>query len=129
MEWNRQGCYPYNPNRIPPVMDGFVAPGGKRSYEDFARQVPENLRPILDSVRQFCLSLGPNVVEDVRMHRVVFGKTMTFRWFADVEPESGGILIKVQRSRKEPAQTFRVENSQDVAEFGDIIRQAWEQIT
>ena len=110
-------------------MDGIIASGDRRGYEDFARQIPGNVRPLFDSVRQFCLSLGPNVVEDVRMHRVVFGKTMTFRWFADVEPESDGILVKVQRSRKEPAQTIRVASGQDVAEFGGIIKQAWEDIT
>ncbi len=110
-------------------MDGIIASGGRRGYEDFALQIPGNVRPLLDSVRRFCLSLGPNVVEDVRMHRVVFGKTMTFRWFADVAPEADGILVKVQRSRKEPAQTIRLENDQDIAEFGGIIKRAWEDIT
>ena len=111
-------------------MDGIITPGGRRSYEDFARQMPGNVRPLFDSVRQFCLSLGPNVVEDVRMHRVVFGKTMTFRWFADVEPEAGGtVLVKIQRSRKEPAQIIRLESDQDIVESGKIIKQAWEEIT
>ncbi len=111
-------------------MDGMFSPGGRRGYDDFVRGVPENVRPLFDSARNFCMSLGSNVVEDVRMHRVVFGKTMTFRWFADVEPESDGLLIKVQRSRKEPAQTIRIKSSQDLAGFGgNILKRAYEEIT
>ena len=63
--------------------------------------------PLFDSIREFCFSLGENVVEDVRMHRVVFCKSMTFRWFADVEPQKDGVIIKIQKNRKEPFKLFK----------------------
>jgi len=66
-------------------MVGFVSFGNNRSYEDFKKQIPVSVQPLFDSIREYCIGLGENVVEDVRMHRVLFGKSMTFRWFADVE--------------------------------------------
>lgn len=74
------------------------------------------------------MSLGDNVVEDVRMHRVVFCKSMTFRWFADIEPQQDHIIIKIQKSRKEQAQIFQVSAIKQVSELGDTFRDAYEQI-
>ena len=73
-------------------------------------------------------SLGDNVVEDVRMHKVVFCKSMTFRWFADVEPEKEGVIIKIQRNRKEPIEIIQIKNNQKVLEFSQIIKDAFEKI-
>lgn len=84
--------------------------------------------PFFDKIRDFCLSLGDNIVEDVRMHRVVFCKSMTFRWFADIQPESDGVVIKIQKSRKVPIQIIQVKKGQSVSEFGSIIKEAYEEI-
>ena len=73
-----------------------------RNYEDFKKQISPSVRPIFEALRGYCLSLGKNVIEDVRMHRVVFCKSMTFRFFADIEPQRNSILIKIRRDRKEP---------------------------
>jgi len=69
----------------------------QKETNDFKKQIPSSVLPLFDSIRKFCLSLGENVVEDIRMHRVVFGKSMTFRWFTDVEPEREGVIIKIQK--------------------------------
>src|SRR3972149_5367203 len=73
------------------------------------------------------ITFSPNEIEDIRMHRVVFGKSMTFRWFADVEPEREGITIKIQKSRKEVPQILQIKIGQ-VTEFKDIIKNAFETI-
>jgi len=86
------------------------------------------VKPLFDSLREFCLSLDENVVEDVRMHRVVFGKSMTFRWFADIEPEREGIIIKIQKSRKENPQILQIKLEQDTTEVKEIIRNAFKTI-
>ena len=78
-------------------MGSLISFGNKRTYDDFKKQIPSSTLPLFDSVRTYCLSLGDNVVEDVRMHRIVFGKSMTFRWFADIEPEREGVIIKIQK--------------------------------
>ena len=109
-------------------MNTFFSTGSKRSYNDFKLQVPSQIQSLIDSLREFCFSLGENVVEDVRMHRVVFCKSMTFRWFADVQPESDGVVIKIQKSRKIPIQIIQIKKEQSISEFGDIIKEAYEGI-
>ncbi len=109
-------------------MDEIISFGNKRNYEDFKRQIPIQVLPLFDSVREFCFSLGDKVIEDVRMHRIVFCKSMTFRWFADVEPVDEGIIIKIQRSRKEPIETIRIKKEQKISEFSQSVRDAFEKI-
>ena len=53
-------------------MEGIISFGNKRNYEDFKKQIPNSVLPLFDSIRKFCFSLGDKVVEDIRMHRVVF---------------------------------------------------------
>lgn len=100
----------------------------KRTFEDFKKQIPSSVLPLYESIREFCLSLGDNVVEDIRMHRIVFGKSLTLRWFVDVEPQDDGIIIKIQKNRKEPPQIVNVKLDQEVTELEKILREAYEQI-
>ena len=109
-------------------MEGVISFGNKRNYEDFKKQIPTQILPLFDSIRGFCFNLGENVVEDVRMHRVVFCKSMTFRWFTDVEPQKEGVTIKLQKSRKEPVEIIQIDKDQKISEFGDLIKKAYEQI-
>ena len=109
-------------------MEGMISFGNKRNYDDFKKQIPIMVQPVFDSVREFCISLGEKVVEDIRMHRVVFGKSMTFRWFADVEPEREGIIIKIQKDRKEVPQILQVKIGQEITELKEIIKNAFETI-
>jgi len=109
-------------------MDGFISFGNKRNYEDFKKQIPIPVLPLFDSIREFCFSLGDKVIEDVRMHRIVFCKSMTFRWFTDVEPEKEGIIIKIQKNRKEPIQIIQIKKDQEILEVTQIIKNAFEEI-
>lgn len=108
-------------------MDGLFL-GPKRSYDDFKRQIPADIAPAFESLRQFCLSLGGNVVEDVRAHRIVFGKSLSFRWFADMEPGKHSITVKIQRSRKEPFRTVSVEPGNSLGEIESAILDAYNTI-
>lgn len=109
-------------------MEGIISFGNKRDYEDFKKQIPSSVLPLFNSIREFCFSLGDNVIEDVRMHRVVFCKSITFRWFADVEPQKEGVIIKIQKSRKEPIGIIEFRKEQNILEFGNIIKEAFEKI-
>ena len=109
-------------------MEGIISFGNKKSYEDFKKQIPTSVLPLFDSIREFCFSLGDKVIEDVRMHRVVFCKSMTFRWFADVEPEREGVIIKIQKSRKDPIQIIQIKIDQEISEITQIIKNAFEGI-
>ncbi|WP_428325024.1 hypothetical protein [Nitrosopumilus sp.] len=109
-------------------MEGIISFGNKRSYEDFKKQIPIDVLPLFDSIREFCFDLGENVVEDIRMHRVVFCKSMTFRGFADVEPQKEGVVIKLQKSRKKPIEIIQINKSQQISEFGDLIKEVYKKI-
>lgn len=108
-------------------MDGLFL-GPKRSYEDFKKQIPVSVFPVFDSIRQYCMSLGNNVVEDVRAHRIVFGKSLSFRWFADLEPGNDSIIVKVQRDRKEPFKTITIDNETKLDELKGMILDAYNTI-
>jgi predicted transport protein len=109
-------------------MDGIISFGNKRNYDDFKKQIPIQVLPLFDSIREYCFTLGKNVIEDVRMHRVVFCKSITFRWFADVQPEKEGIIIKIQKNRKEQVQIIQIKKEQHISEFSQLIKEAFEEI-
>ena len=109
-------------------MEGIISFGNKRNYEDFKKQIPSSVLPLFDSIREFCFSLGENVVEDIRMHRVVFCKSITFRWFVDIEPQKEGVIIKIQKSRKEPIRLIQINKKQKILEFGNVIKEAFDEI-
>ena len=109
-------------------MGGLPRPGTGRTYDDFRGGVGAELLPLLDSIRGFCLGLGENVVEDVRMHRVVFCKSIAFRWFADVAPGDGGITVKIQRGRREPPAVVRVRSPGEFEAVKPALRGALESL-
>lgn len=108
-------------------MNGLFL-GPKRSYEDFKKQIPSQSFDLFHSLRQYCVSLGGNVVEDVRAHRIVYGKVLSFRWFADLEPEGDSIIVKIQRDRKEPFKTIMIKNSNEQDSIKKLIIDAYNTI-
>ena len=102
--------------------------GTGRTYDDFKKQIPAPVLPLYDALRDYCFSLGENVVEDIRMHRIVFGKSMTFRWFADVAPEKDAVVIKIQKDRKEPANIVSVNSEQDLSSLKSLLKEAYDTI-
>lgn len=108
-------------------MDMFFQ-GQKRTYESFKTQIKPAILPAFNSLREYCIALGNNVVEDVRAHRVVFGKSLSFRWFADLEPGLEDIVIKIQRDRKEPQKIITLGADDDLGEIKELIRDAYDTI-
>ena len=102
--------------------------GTGRTYDDFKKQIPAPVFPLYGSIRNYCFSLGENIVEDIRMHRIVFGKTMTFRWFADVAPEKDTVVIKIQKDRKEPANIIEINLEQNLDDVKSLLKEAYETI-
>ena len=106
----------------------IISAGYRRIYEDFKKQISPSVKPIFDSLREYCLSLGKNVIEDVRMHRVVFCKSVTFRFFTDMEPQRDSILIKIRRDRKEPQKEIMIKPSQNLDEIKNLLLDAYNTI-
>jgi predicted transport protein len=109
-------------------MDNLVFSGHNRTYDDFKKQLVPEIKPLFDSLRDYCFSLGKDVIEDVRMHRIVFCKSMTFRFFADMEPQQDSILIKIRRDRKEPQKEVQVKPGQDLNEIKNLLCDAYNTI-
>ena len=106
-------------------MENFIGVGTGRNYADFQRQIPESVKPLFDKLRTYCLSLDEKVIEDVRMHRIVFCKTMTFRWFADIEPTQSSIIIKIQKERKAEPKILEVTPKQELSEVESLLKDAF----
>ena len=106
-------------------MDGLIGTGTGRTYEDFQRQIPELIKPLFDKLRTYCMSLDEKVIEDVRMHRIVFCKTMTFRWFADLEPTEKSIIIKIQKERKSEPKILEVTPKPELSEVESSLKDAF----
>jgi predicted transport protein len=108
-------------------MDGLVT-GHARTYDEFKKQLAPQIKPLFDELREYCLSLGKNVIEDVRMHRIVFCKSMTFRFFADVEPQRDSIIIKIRRNRKEPLKEIETKPTENIDEIKSLLSDAYSSI-
>jgi hypothetical protein len=108
-------------------MGGLVS-GNSRTYDDFKQQIAPQLKPLFEEIRNYCLSLGKNVVEDVRMHRIVFGKSMTFRFFADVEPQKDSVVIKIRRDRKEPYTEIEIKPNDSLHKVKSLLSDAYSNI-
>ena len=106
-------------------MENLIGVGNGRTYKDFQRQIPETVKPLFDKLRIYCMSLDEKVVEDVRMHRIVFSKTMAFRWFADVEPTEKSIIIKIQKERKSEPKILEVTPKQELSEVESSLKDAF----
>ncbi len=105
-------------------MESIISFGNKRSYDEFKKQISPKIKPYFDLLRDFCFSLGDNVVEDVRMHRIVFCKSITFRWFLDMEPDMYTIVIKIQRNRKETFKKILIKQNDNLDEIKTRIKDA-----
>ena len=106
-------------------MEGLIGTGTGRTYKDFQRQIPEPVKSLFDKLRTYCMSLDEKVIEDVRMHRIVFCKTMTFRWFADIEPSQSSIIIKIQKERKIEPKILEVNPEQELSEVKSLLKDAF----
>lgn len=98
-----------------------------RTYDDFRNQVSHTILPIFEELRMYCLSLGKNVIENIRQHRIVMCKSFTFRWFADLEPQEDQIIIKIQKSRKEPPTVLTFSSKEEIAKVKNLLKTAYEE--
>ena len=74
------------------------------------------------------MSLGERVVEDVRVHRIVYGKGMIQRWFADIYPDIHSVTIRTQRGRKQEPLVDTVQYGDEMKTALDHIRTAYDMV-
>jgi hypothetical protein len=106
---------------------GFVSSGGP-PFEAHLEKLREPARSLMLDLRKFVTSLGANVIEEVRPHRVVYAKTLTFRTFLDVEPAVDHLIVEIRSSRQEPPTRSIIRTQQDADGLKNAIAQAYEKI-
>ena len=109
------------------IMDKLIS-SGQKNYEDFKKKLTSSVIPLLDIIRSYCLSLGTDVIEDVRMHRIVFCKSFSFRFFADIEPQNDSLIIKIYFGRKKPQKIIKLKANENMDEAKNLLYEAYNSI-
>lgn len=87
----------------------------------------ETRKKLLD-LRTFVFGLGKNVIEEVRPHRIVYAKTLTFRPFLDIQPKMNSLVISIRKSRNESTIEHTIRSGDDFEPIKHQITVAYETI-
>jgi hypothetical protein len=98
------------------------------AFESHLKGLKEQPRALLLELRNFVKSLGDNVIEEVRPHRVVYAKSLTFRVFLDIQPKNDSLVLSTRSSRNEPATILTVKTAGDVERLKPQIKHAYHTI-
>jgi hypothetical protein len=71
------------------------------SFESHLSGLEENAKALLLDLRDFVKSLGSNVIEEIRPHRIVYAKSLNFRTFLDIQPRNDRLIVSIRKSRTE----------------------------
>ena len=98
-------------------------------FENHLERMKESIKPIMVDLRKFVISLGSNVIEEVRPHRIVYSKTLNFRIFLDIEPTDGESLkLSVRYGRGIPPLSLKVMTVEDAVNAKEQIAEAYHKI-
>jgi hypothetical protein len=98
------------------------------SFESHLKGLVEQTRTSLLEIRNFVKSLGDNVIEEVRPHRIVYAKSLTFRIFLDILPKNDSLVISIKSSRNESAAILTVRTVEEVEHLKSQIKHAYQTI-
>lgn len=98
-------------------------------FETHLVQIDEIIKGRLLELRKFVNSLGNNVIEEVRPHRISYSKTIVFRVFLDIQPINNELILSIKRDRRNPAKIFKIScNNHDLNEIKKEIEYAYKNI-
>jgi hypothetical protein len=107
---------------------GFYNNAPKISFDTHLINLHPDQRKLLIELRNFVRTIGDNVVEDIRPHRIVYSKTLAFRNFLDVQPRIEEIIIATRKNRKETPIIYKISNKQDFEKLKEEIISAYKNI-
>ena len=105
----------------------MTQPGGM-PFESHLDGLSEPARAIMLDLRGFVRSLGGNVIEQVRPHRVVYAKTMNFRIFLDIQPAGDSLVLSIKSGRSAAPQAMTLRTAQEADAAKMLIAEAYERI-
>jgi hypothetical protein len=102
--------------------------GSSIPFETHLERLSDPLKVVMVDLRGFVQSLGSNVIEEVRPHRVVYSKTMNFRIFLDIEPAGDSLVLSIKSGRSAPPLTVTIRNAQEAEGTRSRIAEAYQKI-
>ncbi len=97
-------------------------------FENHLEGLEGETMTLLLNLRNFVKGLGNNIVEEVRPHRIVYAKSLTFRIFLDIQPKNDSLTISLRKSRNESAINYTLNNVEDMENVKPQIAYAYENI-
>ena len=68
----------------------------------------EQINALFSSICKIVCDRYDAVYEDVREHRVVFGKKTPLRWFLDALPMNEGVMLSIRSPQKHPSGIVKI---------------------
>jgi|ERR687887_151537 predicted transport protein len=97
-------------------------------FEIHLEGLEEQTKTSLLNLRSFVKRLGDNVIEEVRPHRIVYAKSLTFRTFLDIQPRKDSLTISLRKSRNESTTNHTVKTIEEMENVKAQIAEAYEKI-
>ena len=97
-------------------------------FENHLEGLEEETKTLLLNLRNYVKSLGNSVIEEVRPHRIVYAKSLTFRTFLDIQPKKDSLTISLRKGRNEFTINHTVKTAEDIDNVKPQIANAFENI-
>ena len=97
-------------------------------FENHLEGLEEETKMLLLDLRNFVKSLGDNVIEEVRPHRIAYAKSLTFRTFLDIQPKNDSLTISLRKSGSESTTNYTIKTVEDIENVKPQIAEAYEKI-
>ena len=107
---------------------GLYSEGPKISVQDHLSKLDEPAKTILQEIRSFVLSLGTNVIEEVRPHRIVYAKSFNFRTFLDIEPSMNVLAVSIKTGSRGESTKLTIGSGEQMQNLKELIKQAYTRI-
>ena len=107
---------------------GLYSDKSATPFENHLEGLEKEIKASLLDLRNFVKSLGNNVIEEVRPHRVTYAKSLTYRTFLDIQPRKDSLIISLRKSRNETITNHTVKTVQDIENVKPQIAEAYEMI-
>lgn len=98
------------------------------SFESHLVGLEEQNKALLLELRTFIKSLGNNVIEETRPHRIAYAKSLNFRIFVDVQPKNDSLIVCIRKGRTEPLTTCILSNPSELKAIEEQITDAYNTI-
>jgi hypothetical protein len=97
-------------------------------FENHLEGLEEETKTLLLNLRNYVKSLGNSVIEEVRPHRIVYAKSLTFRTFLDIQPKKDSLTISLRKGRNKSTINHTVKTAEDIENVKPQIANAYENI-